>query len=119
MESLRMVEIKRRARKKVRFPLEQRWLRSFVGFHGSNGVTSFVEEDLEVSLVQALEAICLGEVVSVEKCEGPGTECVVEHRSEGDPWIAVRLRFVSNEEKLHIFEARPWRETTNETPDAA
>ena len=86
-----MVEIKRRARKKVRFPFEQSWLRGFVGFHGSNGVTSFVEEDLEVSLVRALEAICLGEVVSVEKCEEPGTECVVEHRSESDPWITVRL----------------------------
>ena len=58
------------------FPSEETWLRSFVGFHGTDGVIRFCEDDLGgVSLVRIVEALLRGHIVSAEKCDGPGTVC--------------------------------------------
>lgn len=80
----------------------------------------FCEEDLGgVSLVQVLEALIWGDVISSDKCDGPGTVCEVEHRQDDGVVIAVAVYFVSNEEILTIRRAEVVGEPDNETDHAA
>jgi hypothetical protein len=101
-----MPERSDRREKNRRFPDEETWLREFVGFHGTDGVTRFCEEDLDgVSLVQIAEAIQRGSVVEAEKCDGPGALCKVEHYTEENALITVSVHFASGEETLTILKA--------------
>src|SRR6476620_11115876 len=96
-----------RQRKVRRFREEETWLREFVGFHGTDGVTRFCEEDLDgVSLTLAVEALRCGTVVDSEKCDGPGTVCTVEYYTEEDALVTVLVHFASSEESLTILKAK-------------
>jgi hypothetical protein len=110
---------KRNRRHIRRFPDEQTWIREFVGFHGTEGVTRFSESDLGgVSLTLVIEALTGGTVVSAEKCDGRGTVCVVEYYTEEDDLVVVTIHFVSNEGELTILSAE-MREGLNSEPDRA
>ena len=107
---------KRNRQRVPSFPDEETWLRSFVGFHGTDGVIRFGG----VSLVRIIEALLCGEVVASEKCDGPGAVCIVEHHREEDAaLVSVRVHFVSNEEELTILEAAVVRELGNGSDHAA
>jgi hypothetical protein len=108
-------------RKIQRFPDEETWLREFVGFHGTDGVTRFYEEDLGgVSLVRVLEVLVCGSVVAAEKCDGPGTICTVELYDEEEvALILVKVHFVSSEDTLTILSAEVMRELENGPDHAA
>lgn len=89
-----------------RFPVEESWLREFVGFHGTDGVIRFCEEDLDgVSLIAVVEALLCGEVIGAEKCDGPGTDCMVEYFKD-EALVTVWVHFASGEETLTIRKAR-------------
>jgi len=92
-----------------------------VGFHGTDGITRFCEGDLGgVSLVRIVEALLCGQVVSAEKCDGPGTICAVEYRpDENEVLISVKVHFVGNEEILTILSAYASRESGNGSDHAA
>jgi hypothetical protein len=114
-----MKQAKRRG-KPVPFPVEQGWLRSFVRFHGLNGNTCFCEEDLHgVPLVKVVECLRCGAVISAEKCDGPGTACVVEYYPDDPPGISVCVHFVANEDLLRILRADEVKECNGENPVAA
>lgn len=98
---------------------ETTWLREFTRFHGTEGITRFAIEDLNgVTLVRVLEALKDGDCVVCEKCEGPGTKCVVEHKSDEPPNVRVVVHFVANEGALTICKADSIGETESE-PDRA
>lgn len=102
-----------------RFPDEQLWIRSFVAFYGTENVTRYCEDDLNgIFLVQVLEALTLGTVVSAEKCDGPGTNCTIVY-NEGYSIIRVDVHFVSSEMKLSILSAQRSLEANDEPYDAA
>jgi hypothetical protein len=110
----------KRTRKKVsRYPHEEEWLREFLGYHGTDAVTSFVESDLKgVSLTRIVRALICGSVISAEKCNEPGTICEVEYLEEEGDIVGIEVHFVSNEETLRILGATIIKEDDSE-PDRA
>lgn len=97
----------RRVRK---FPHEETWLRAFVEFEGTENSIRFSDDDLGgVSLVRVLQALMLGSVISAEKCDDPGTICVVFYSSEEDISIFAKVHFISNEYVLTILSAHEAR----------
>jgi hypothetical protein len=119
VESWQMAVPTRRVRK-VLFPEEQTWVRSFVGFHGGDGVIGFVEEELgSVALVHVIESLHRGTVTWAEKCNGPGTKCVVEYISDDGPGLRIVVHLVSSEEYLQIMDVKDLKEPGSGTPNAA
>jgi hypothetical protein len=59
----------KRNRKKVqRYPHEEKWLREFVGYHGTDCTTGFSDVDLGgVSLTLVVEALACGSIVAADK----------------------------------------------------
>jgi len=112
---------KRNRKSKVgRYPDEETWLREFVGYHGTDCVIVFHEGGMgDVSLTLAIEAIACGTVVSSEKCDGPGTNCRVQYRTEDGESVLLNVHFVSNEEQLTLLSAEVEKERGNETDHAA
>ena len=67
-----------------------------------------------------LEALTFGAVTSAEKCDGPGTVCVVEHREDDGSIVVVTVHFVKSDALLEIREAEVVvREPDDETDHAA
>lgn len=96
---------------------EQRWIRAFVAFYGTDNVLRFSVEDLGgVTLTRIHEALRLGTVVVSEKCEGPGCTCTIEHLS--DNLVEVVVYFDASTTTLEIRKARIIVESKRE-PDAA
>jgi hypothetical protein len=113
-------EKRNRKNKAGRYPDEETWLREFVGYHGTDCVTVFYEGNLGgVSLTLVIEAVACGTVVSSEKCNGPGTICEVQYRTEDGESVLVTVHFVSNEEQLTLLSAEVEKERGNETDHAA
>jgi hypothetical protein len=102
------------------FQHEEAWLRAFLEFHGTDGVTRFNEDDLGgVSLTRIVEVLIRGSVVDSEKCDGTGAICTVEACFEEEAaLISVRVHFVANEEVLTVLSAEEVRRSDNE-PDRA
>jgi hypothetical protein len=111
--------VKRIHRKSRRYPHEETWLREFLGYHGTDGVTSFVDEDLGgASLTLVVEALCCGIVVAAGVPDGSGTRCVVEYYTEDGSGIVVIVHFSSSEERLRIISAE-LRKGLEDEPDHA
>lgn len=115
---------KRNRKKATGYPHEERWLREFVGYHGNNCAVRFSDADLGgVSWVRIVEALSCGTVISAEKCDGPGTICMVEYhveyRAEEGEVISVKVWFVSNEELLSVLSAESRKESESEPDHAA
>ncbi len=105
---------------RVTHPEEQTWLRGFVGYHCRDCITEFCEADLGgLSLVEIVEAIAHGDVVSSEKDEFPGAVCAVEYRPEKSRTLWVSLRFVANEERLRVLSAGEKWESDHEPSHVA
>ncbi|WP_108682243.1 hypothetical protein [Methyloceanibacter sp. wino2] len=98
---------------------EEIWIRAFVEYSGTGGVTCFCQADMGgVSLTRAIEALQLGECVLSSKCEGPGAICVFEHESEDDT-VEVTVFFDSSIHALEIRAACVVKEENEGEPDAA
>ena len=97
---------------------EEIWVRGFLGTSGTQNVTrAYLDGLVDVSLTRAVEGLCCGTCVSVEKCDGPGCVCVFEHESDDDA-VEVTVFFVAAEEVLEVRGARILMEAKSE-PDAA
>ncbi len=84
---------------------EEIWVREFLGFYGTENAFRFCIEDLNgVSVTRAYEALTCGECVSAEKCDGPGTVCIFEHKSD-DNEVQVAVNFVASEPWLEVLWA--------------
>lgn len=98
--------------------IAQTWIRAFVRFYGTENVTRFCAEDLHgVSLARVVAALRKGLVMSMEKCQGPGTICTIEHFSDDD-CVEVTVFFESQIMTLEIQGARIIEEQ-NDEHDAA
>jgi hypothetical protein len=97
---------------------EETWIKGFLEFSGTDNVTRFYRADLRgVSLTKAVEAICQGDLIRSEKCDGPGSVCTFRHESE-DGAVEVKVFFVASEMVLEIRGANAVKEVNGE-PDAA
>lgn len=85
---------------------ETTWVREFTRFHGTERITRFAPEDLNgVPLIRIIEALQHGDCIYCEKCDGPGTKCIVVHASEEPPGVRVVVHLVTSEETLTICKA--------------
>jgi len=97
---------------------EEAWIKAFLEYSGTDNVTRFYRFDLHgVSLTRAIEAVCNGELVACEKCDGPGAICRFRHESD-DETVEVEVFFIANEMILEIRGADVVMEEESE-PDAA
>lgn len=104
--------------KRRRLTPEEVWIRSFLGFSGTDNVCRCCLSDLGgISLTRAVEALTCGECTSAEKCDGSGTVCIFEHKSDDDE-VEVSVFFVAPEEVIEIQWARVKKEAKGE-PNAA
>lgn len=100
-------KMKLRGRRKS-LPAEALWVREFLKFTGTENVSRVNVDDLNgVGLTRVVEALVLGEMISSEKCEGPGTVCTFEHISDEEDVVAVTIWFEAATGKLVILAA--WR----------
>lgn len=106
------------SRKRRKLTTEQKWIREFLEFYGTDNVTRFCQADLSgVPLLRVVEALALGDQVASEKCDGPGTVCTFAHESEDDH-VEATVWFAAGTMELEIKGARRVRETASE-PNAA
>ncbi len=108
-------------KRKRRRPLtpEQVWIREFLEFYGTENVTRFCRDDLGgVSLIRIAEALTYGDQVSSEKCDGPGTVCVLSHEFDDDE-VEVTVWFEAGGMVLEITGARKVKEIKSEPDNAA
>jgi hypothetical protein len=97
---------------------EQKWIREFLEFYGTDNITRFCQADLnDVSLIRIVEVLTRGDHVSSEKCDGHGAVCIFEHASDDDQ-VEVTVWFAAGEMELEIKWARKVKEMKGE-PDAA
>jgi hypothetical protein len=97
---------------------EETWIKTFLEFSGTDNVTRVYRADLRgVSLTRAVEAICRGEMVRSEKCEGSGALCTFRHESD-DATVEAEVFFSAGEMVLEIRGAEVVTEDDSE-PDAA
>jgi hypothetical protein len=107
------------APKKKLPPSEQTWIRNFIEFYGTDNVTRVFRENLGgVTLIEVVEALATGNLVSAEKLDDAGTTCTLRHASV-DAIIEVDVWFVASEIVLEIRAARRVKEMKGETDDAA
>ena len=110
---------KKPARPKRKPTNEQIWVQEFVQFYGTDNVTRFFRADLNgVSLTRAVEALLSGDMVSSEKCDGPGCQCIFRHRNDDD-LVEVEVFFNSGLMELEITPTRTIVEEQGSEPNAA
>jgi hypothetical protein len=99
---------------------EEVWVREFVEFTGTDGVTSFNTADLNgVSLTRAIEALRSGNLAWANKSDGSGSLCCFEHSADPQDAVEVTVWFEANEQKLEIREARRIIMENDSEPNAA
>jgi len=97
----------RTGRRRRRHSPEERWVRSFLEYAGTENVTRFCPENLQgVSLTRAVQALARGFCVSAEKCDGAGSVCVFEDADDDIGAVEVTVFFIASEEVLEIRGAR-------------
>jgi hypothetical protein len=100
------------------YRIETAWLQEFARFHGSDRITSYCLDDLNsVPLVRIRQALIMGRCIYCEKCDGPGTECTVEHIDDDGVVVRVKVHFESNTDMLKIINANYVE--INDEPEAA
>lgn len=103
-----------------RFASEAEWLNEYARFYGTVSSTTFSEEDLHgVTLVQVFEALIKPSSIRCEKCDEPGTVCVIEACvGDGDD-IFVKVHFDSQQVAVTILEAGKVEEADRDDDSAA
>jgi|GraSoiStandDraft_11_1057310.scaffolds.fasta_scaffold334930_2 hypothetical protein len=98
---------------------EEIWVKEFLGFSGTDNVTRFCKGDLSgVSLTRAVQALCRGDCIQAEKCDGPGTVCTFVDQDDDD-LVEVVVFFIASESILEIRAARRVNQEEKNEPDAA
>jgi hypothetical protein len=96
---------------------EELWIKGFLEYSGTDNITRIYRFDLHgVSLTRAIEAICCGELIWSDKCDGPGAICTFRH--ESDDIVEVVVFFAAGEMVLEIRGAKVVTEEPGE-PNAA
>jgi hypothetical protein len=97
---------------------EEVWVKNFLRYHGTDNVTRFVKATLNgVSLTRAVQAVLMGDMISAEKCDGPGCICVFRH--EDDNVVDVEVFFEANVMNLEIRATSIVIKETGSEPNAA
>jgi hypothetical protein len=99
---------------------EADWLREFALFYGTGSTTRFSEDDLnDVSFVEIFEALADSHPVWCEKCDGPGTVCMIEGVIGDDSIIRVKVHFNSQEMILTVLKAEKIKDAPCDENNAA
>lgn len=99
---------------------EEVWVKEFVEFTGTDGVTSFVAADLNgVSLTRIVEVLRLGDLSWANKSNGAGSVCSFRHSTDPQDVVEVIVWFEANEQKLEIQEAKRIILEDDNEPNAA
>ena len=99
---------------------EEKWIRQFVDVYGTDGVTTFSENNLRgVSLVRVIQALALGAVVTADKPTLPDMDCTVEYTEEDGIVVRVSLSIQTTPPRLIINFVEQRRENENGNDHAA
>lgn len=102
------------------FVHEETWLREFAMFHGSPSVLRYTREDMNgVPIVHVMDALGNAGGIWCDKCDGPGTVCVIEAEVGSEEKVRIRVHFESQTMSVTIRRAEYVKESSRAQHHAA